>query len=206
MEENIVIPSTIFDRHHDSGYIVYIRNMEIVGIMLWKNLSKKELYEQELRKKNTVGYNMDTIGQSTSSLHKSVQRAKAYLQMPAKRRTLIAPPPPYSRSLESMEFTKHVGRYVLDLKSVEEMNSYTRRYEASRAAKYGLKEKTLPSIPETEILYFSQGKHIGNGSWSPSQNGLSSQNTDKVYSTKTFRNAQDQSTDILFGGNKKYAW
>ena len=205
-KENIIIPSTIFDRHHDSGYIVYIRNMEIVGIMLWKNLSKKELYEQELRKKNTVGYDMDTIGQSTSSLHKSVQRAKAYLQMPAKRRTLIAPPPPYSRSLESMEFTKHVGRYVLDLKSVEEMNSYTRRYEASRAAKYGLKEKTLPSIPETEILYFSQGKHIGNGSWSPSQNGLSSQNTDKVYSTKTFRNAQDQSTDILFGGNKKYAW
>ena len=50
--ENVIIPSRVFDKQHDSGFIVYIRDMEIVGIMLWKNLSKQELYEQELRKKN----------------------------------------------------------------------------------------------------------------------------------------------------------
>eukprot|EP00943_MAST-04B_sp_MAST-4B-sp1_P001411 g1411.t1 len=211
--ENVTIPSRIFDKQHDSGFIVYIRDMEIVGIMLWKNLSKQELYEQDLRKKrkktflsSASSYAENLYEKRITSMHENVKRAKAYLKMPSQQRTLIAPPPPYSRSLESMEFTKHVGRYVLNLKSVEEMESYTRRYEASREAKYGLKERTLPSIPENEILYFSQGRHVGNGSWSPGQNGLSSQNTDKIYSTKSFKDAQNQSSDLLFGGNKKYAW
>ena len=76
------------------------------------------------------------------------------------------------------------------------MNSYTRRYEASRAAKYGLKEKTLPSIPETEILYFSQG--ILEMAVGP-QVKMGYHHKIPIRSIQLKHlNAQDQSTDILF--------
>ena len=96
-----------------------------------------------------------------------VERARAYLSMSAEDRTIRLNHSPHAFNSDPyvMNFITVVGEYVLgqQVSSPTEGGKFHRRWEASREARVGLKERRLRSAPKDEAFYFSQGRHARGG-------------------------------------------
>lgn len=166
------------------GFVVYVRGDEIVGLMMWDKddpSSSKGDREWDGR----------------------IERAKAYLSMTAEDRMIRLNHSPHafnSRSMDVMNFIMVVGEYVLGQRvaSPADGGKFHRRWEASREARVGMKERRLRTTPKDEVLYFSQGRHA-RGGWRASKNGLSS--TSNMKSKQwTFKSLD---SDALIWGKSK---